>query len=81
MTFNFSQVFPVGPDPPADALGARVARGTAGRHGAVSHRLLGNRAGSRQVTEQPIRALLNIQNELLCISQTLQFFYSTVFRL
>ncbi len=48
-------MFPVGPDPPADALGAHIARGTAGRHGAVSHRFLGNRAGSRQVSEQPIR--------------------------
>lgn len=46
MTFDLSQVFSVGPDPHADALGAHVARGTSGRHGAVSHGLLGNRAGS-----------------------------------
>lgn len=60
------QVFPVGPRPPAAPVGASVAWGTAGHHGALSHRLLGDRAGSCQVvtqsglqfSEQPIRTLL-----------------------
>lgn len=64
-------MFPVGPDPPADPLGACVARGTAGRHGAVSHRLLGDRAGSRQVTEQLIAALITDSIcDMLALDQT-----------
>ena len=44
-------MFPVGPDPPAGPLGAHVARGTPGRHGAVSHHVVRNRAGARKVSE------------------------------
>lgn len=59
------QVLPGGSDPPADVLGADVARGAAGRHGAISNGLLRDGAGSDQVdhlllaaNQRPVLVLL-----------------------